>query len=187
MRQFHSLLVAILAAWLALSGPAALAQETPSGLPVPRFVSLKAGVANGRAGPQQAHPIVWRYVRAGLPMQVVMETSDWRRVRDPEGELTWMHNSLLSGRRSVYVLDETPLLARPRDDSPEEAIAETGAILWLERCREGWCRLEAQGRRGWARVGTLWGIYPEEGGPGEAGAGQSALSAAAAHDTAPGQ
>jgi len=186
MLGLHRFILSACAVLTVLAGPAALAQDTPSGLPVPRFVSLKVGVANGRAGPQQAHPILWRYVRAGLPMEVVMETPEWRRVRDPDGELTWMHNSLLSGRRSVYALAETPLRARPREDSPEEAIAEAGAILWLERCRDGWCRLEAQGRRGWAQVGTLWGIYPEEGGPPAEAAGQPALSAAAAHDTAPG-
>ena len=152
---------------------------------MPRFVSLKVGIANGRAGPQQAHPIVWRYTRTGLPMEIVAETSEWRRVRDPDGEVTWMHNSLLSGRRSVYTRDETALLARPREDAPEEAVADGGAVLWLERCRDGWCRLEAQGLRGWARVETLWGIYPEEGGSDLSSPADPVLSANVAHDTAP--
>lgn len=65
--------------------------DTPSGQQVPRFVSLKVDVANGRSGPSRSHPIAWRYVRAGLPMEVIAETPDWRRVRDPDGEITWMH------------------------------------------------------------------------------------------------
>lgn len=171
-----------------LLGAPALAQDapTPSGFPVPRYVSLKAGVANGRAGPEQAHPIVWRYVRAGLPMEVIAETPDWRRVRDPDGEVTWMHRTLLSARRSVVTLTDTPLLARPSEDAPVEADAEAGAVLWLERCRDGWCRLEAQGHRGWAETSALWGINDTERG-GEAAATQSslALSAHSPHDTAP--
>lgn len=185
MIVMRSFLLALMALSLPVMAGAALAQDTPSGLPVPRFVSLKVGVANGRAGPQQAHPILWRYVRTGLPMEIVAETPEWRRVRDPEGELTWVHNSLLSGRRSVYVLSETALRARPRDDAPEEAIAETGAILWLERCRDGWCRLEAQGRRGWARTETLWGVYTHEGDPSTLSNVTAALSDPLAHDTAP--
>lgn len=181
-------LIPILFAALVLAAPVA-AQDapTPSGFPVPRFVSLKAGVANGRAGPEQAHPIVWRYVRAGLPMEVIAETADWRRVRDPDGEVTWMHRTLLSARRSVIALEETPLLVRPAGDAPVEAVADAGAVLWLERCRDGWCRVEAQGHRGWADVSTLWGIYDSER-DGQAAAAQRnpALSASAPHDTAPG-
>lgn len=119
--------------------------DTPSGQQVPRFVSLKVDVANGRSGPSRSHPIAWRYVRAGLPMEVIAETPDWRRVRDPDGEITWMHRSILSGRRSVWTLAETPLHARDNADSPVEAIAEPGVILSLERCRTGWCRVEAPG------------------------------------------
>lgn len=162
------------------------AADTPSGQQVPRFVSLRVDVANGRSGPSSQHPIAWRYTRAGLPMEVIAETPDWRRVRDPDGEVTWMHRSILSGRRSVYTLEETPMHARDNGDSPVEAIAEPGVILSLERCRTGWCRVEAQGYRGWVRTSTLWGVYPEERGGNEAapGHGNPALSTTLAHDTA---
>ena len=181
-----------LACLACLAGPAALfAQDTehtatPSGQAVPRFVSLKVDVANGRSGPSSQHPIAWRYLRAGLPMEVIAETPDWRRVRDPEGEVTWMHRSILSGRRSVYTLEETTLHARDSDSSPIEAVAEPGVILSLERCRTGWCRVEAQGFRGWVRPHTLWGVYPQEldGETGDDSDGNPALSPSVAHDTA---
>ncbi|MEE2526715.1 SH3 domain-containing protein [Hyphobacterium sp. HN65] len=150
---------------LLLSGMApALAQdaETPSGYPVPRFVSLKVGVANGRAGPSREHPIVWRYVREGLPLRVTAEAPDWRRVEDPDGEVTWMHHSLLSGRRTVYVPAETELRIRPDDEANVEAVAEAGSILDLERCADGWCRFEAQGMHGWARAEAVWGLMPTD-------------------------
>ncbi|MFS2316387.1 SH3 domain-containing protein [Maricaulis sp. D1M11] len=193
------LVLALLATIMAGLGPSALAQgdratggqpDTPSGLPVPRFVSLKSDVTNGRVGPSQAHPIAWRYVRAGLPMEVIAETRQWRRVRDPEGEVVWMHRVVLSSRRSVYALEETPLHARAAQDSPVEAIADAGVVLSLERCRSGWCRVEANGRRGWAPASLLWGVYPHERDgslPAESGLspnGSSALSAPAPHDTA---
>lgn len=161
---------------LALAGAApALAEtcDTHSGLPVPRFVSLKFAEVNGRAGPSQGHPVRWVYVRQGLPVQVVAETEDWRQVRDPEGETVWMHRRTLSGRRAVRALDQTALRARPEADAVEEATAEPGAVLWLERCRLGWCRVEADDLRGWAEAKALWGVYPHETGraPAEAEAG----------------
>jgi SH3-like domain-containing protein len=147
-----------------LMAPPARAQmaDTPSGYPVPRFVSLKVGVAHGRAGPSRDHPIVWRYVREGLPLRVTAEAPDWRRVEDPDGEVTWMHHSLLSGRRTVYAPGEIALHIRPDADSDIEAIADAGAILELERCAGGWCRLEAQGLHGWVEANAVWGLMPSD-------------------------
>ena len=115
-------------------------------------------------------------------MQVVAETEDWRRVVDPDGETTWMHRSILSGRRSAFTTDETVLRARAELDAPVEAIADAGIVLFLERCRTGWCRVEAQGYRGWVETGTLWGLYEEE--RAEARNGSAALSASLTRDTA---
>jgi len=161
MRMFVPLIPFFAAACL---GAPALAQacNTPSGHPVPRFVSLKSSEANGRAGPSLAHPVRWAYRRAGLPVQVVAESGAWRRIRDPGGEEVWMHGPLLSGRRSVWTLEAVWLHARPDAQSPQIALAEPGAVLWLERCRSGWCRLEASGYRGWARADAFWGVYADE-------------------------
>ena len=95
-------------------------------------------------------------------MQIVAETPSWRRVRYPEGVLTWMHKSLLSGRRSAVAIEEAPLFARADQDSPQKALVEIGAVLSLERCRVGWCRVEAQGHRGWVQTHLLWGVYQNE-------------------------
>jgi len=162
------------------------AEPTPSGQAVPRFVSIKFDVANGRSGPSREHPIAWRYVRASLPLEVIAETPNWRRVRDPEGEVTWMHRRVLSGRRSVFTLEDTPLRARAELDAPEDAIAEAGVILSLERCRAGWCRIEAEGYRGWAQAETLWGVYTQEreSAANQPADGTTALSPTLPHDTA---
>lgn len=163
-------LILALAGLLGMTAPAAAQGcDTHSGLPVPRFVSLKFESVNGRAGPSLGHPIVWEYTRAGLPLEVIAETADWRRVRDPDGEETWMHRRVLSGRRAVILSAAATLRARPEADAVVEAEAEAGAVLWLERCRAGWCRLEAGGRRGWLEAGTVWGIYPGERDPRGAG------------------
>lgn len=139
--------------------------DTFSGLPVPRFVSLRFDEAAGRSGPSEEHAIDWMYKRAGLPVQIVAETPDWRRVRDPDGEEVWMHRRLLSGRRAVRALEPADMQARPEAEAALIARIEPGAVLWLERCRAGWCRLEADGRRGWARAEAFWGVYADEAEP----------------------
>lgn len=155
-------LIALIAAAAGLFGaPAAvLAQacEGFSGLPVPRFVSLRYDEAIGRSGPSRQHPELYVYRRAGLPLEVIQETPDWRKVRDPGGVEVWMHRRLLSGRRAVWALNAADLHARPEADASLIARIEPGARLWLERCRTDWCRLEADGRRGWAPAASFWGV-----------------------------
>ena len=74
-----------------------------SGLPIPRFVSLKSDRVNVRKGPSTDQAIVWVFNRAGLPVEVIAESENWRRVRDSEGADGWVFHSLLSGRRTVLV------------------------------------------------------------------------------------
>lgn len=162
-RLFTASLLAASFALLVAGAPAwAQMCDTPSGQPVPRFVTLKFSEVRGRIGPSTSHPVRWEYRRAGLPVEIVAETAEWRRVRDPHGEESWMHRRTLAGRRAVHVLEETGLHTRPDVESPETARAEPGAILWLERCRSGWCRLEAGGHRGWVLAARLWGTYAHE-------------------------
>ncbi|MGY9106763.1 MAG: SH3 domain-containing protein, partial [Alphaproteobacteria bacterium] len=61
----------------------------------PRFVSLRSDLVNMREGPSTEHSVKWVYHREGLPMQVLAEYDVWRRVRDQDGEIGWIHVSLL--------------------------------------------------------------------------------------------
>ena len=93
--------------WLAGYGMAQ-AQETKltvrgSGLPVPRYVTLKFDEANLRAGPGREYPVLWQYQKAGLPLLVDAEFGIWRKVIDHDGTAGWMHGSVLSLRRMALV------------------------------------------------------------------------------------
>ena len=43
---------------------------TTSGLPVPRYVSLKSDHVNVRAGPTKDNDVAWIYTRSGLPVEI---------------------------------------------------------------------------------------------------------------------
>src|SRR6267143_4782108 len=72
--------------------------QTTSGLPLPRYVSLKSDHVNVRAGPTKDNDVAWIYTRSGLPVEITAEFENWRRVRDSEGSEGWVYHSLLSGR-----------------------------------------------------------------------------------------
>lgn len=135
------------------------AAKTPSGFPVPRYVSLKVGKVNGRIGPSRKHPIAWQYRRKGLPLVVVAETEMWRKVRDVTGDESWIHKPALSGIRHVLVLEQATLHTKAKTSARIAALVERNALLELEECNEAdWCKVKsANGLKGWTQRYNLWG------------------------------
>lgn len=134
-------------------------RPTPSGLPVPRWVTTKFATVNARGGPGDEHRKLWVYRVKGLPVQVVAETRDWRRVCDAQGGLAWVHKRTVDGTRGVLNLNAgpEPLLAKPQPGAAAQAYLAPGALAKLDRCKAGWCRVEAGGTKGWAPAAALWG------------------------------
>lgn len=134
-------------------------RPTPSGYPVPRYLTLKFGKVNARSGPGDDHRLQFVYRTKGLPLQVVAETSDWRRVCDPEGQVTWVHKRVTDGRRNVINMSArpAPLYRSPRPDAQPAAYLNVRALAALVRCEKGWCKVKADGASGWVREGALWG------------------------------
>lgn len=132
-------------------------------LPIPRFVSLKAEEGNVRRGPSLSHRIDWVFKHRNMPLRVTGEHGHWRRVEDRDGQGGWVHYSLLSGARHVIIEhDLTPLRTKPGIEAAVNAYAEAGVVARLGSCDLDWCRVNANGKRGWVRKGTLWGVRPEE-------------------------
>jgi SH3-like domain-containing protein len=148
-------------------GHAAKDVTTTSGLPVPRYVSLKSDHVNVRAGPTKDQDVSWIYTRAGLPVEITAEFENWRRVRDSEGAEGWVYHSLLSGRRTAVVTmkkrDELAALRdRPDADSAVAARLQAGVLAQVKRCTGNWCRISGDGFDGWIEQQRLWGVYADE-------------------------
>lgn len=145
---------------VAAPAPGATAERpTPSGYPVPRYVTLKFGKVNARTGPGDDHRLQFVYRTKGLPLQVVAETSEWRRVCDPEGQVTWVHKRVTDGRRNVINMSArpAPLYRSPKPEAQAAAFLNVRALAALVRCEKGWCKVKADGASGWVREGALWG------------------------------
>jgi SH3-like domain-containing protein len=143
----------------------------PSGkasLPVPRFVSLKSDKVNVRKGPSTDQAIVWVFSRAGLPVEVIAESDNWRRVRDSEGADGWVFHSLLSGRRTVLVTpwskdeDSVPLYASKSTNARAVAALQSGVLGNVMDCDGEWCRVSVDDYSGFVQQDRLWGVYRGE-------------------------
>lgn len=134
-----------------------------SGLPVPRFASLRAGRAYMRAGPGKEYPVIWEFVLPGTPLEVVSEWNVWRKVRDSDGTEGWMDRAMLSTDRTIQITRQTrDLRARPDLSSPIVLRAEAGVVMRVTMCADRWCRVEGQGRSGYMLREHGFGVYPNE-------------------------
>lgn len=135
-----------------------------SGLPIPRFVSLRSNKVFVRTGPALRYPIKWIYKRESLPIEIIQEFDTWRKIRDRDGEEGWIHTSLLSGKRHAVVAaeEEVYLRKKPDPESRQVALVENEAVLKIEECILFWCKVSAKGFSGWIERKSIWGVYETE-------------------------
>lgn len=154
------ILMAVLSLAAAMPRPAAAENDK---LPVPRFVSLKADEANLRTGPGIRYPVRWVYRKKWLPVEIVEEFDHWRKIRDVDGESGWVHKSLLSSRRTVFITDKQAVLRKHQEENaPPLLRAERGVIADVIECESRWCRVQIENVKGWAPKTAFWGAYSQE-------------------------
>ena len=155
-------------AWPGRAAPSAgEVAGTASGLPVPRFVSLKSDRVNVRGGPNKDQDVRWVYTRAGMPVEITAEFENWRRIRDWEGSEGWVYHSLLSGKRSAVIVpkakdDLVPLYESADAKSPVVAQLQSGVLGVLKSCSGSWCHITGKNFDGYIRQERVWGAYPNE-------------------------
>ena len=137
-------------------------------LPVPRFVSLKSDKVNVRRGPSTDQAIVWVFSRAGLPVEIIAESDNWRRVRDSEGADGWVFHSLLSARRTALVTpwskgdERVPLYSSESTGSRAVAELQSGVLGNVLGCDGEWCNVSVDDYSGYVQQDKLWGVYKGE-------------------------
>ncbi len=148
-----------------------------TGLPVPRFVILKAHETNLRKGPHIKYPIAWTYKQRGYPMQVVAEFENWRKLKDLDGSEGWVHENLINGVRNAVITknelkrtdfpynipaNESIIFLHPDEYSYPVARAQIGAIGKVKKCHQDWCQIKFSSAVGWVRKTNIWGVFEDE-------------------------
>jgi SH3-like domain-containing protein len=139
---------------------------TSTGLPLPRYVSLRSDNVNLRSGPGTRYPIDWVYKRRELPVRIEREFDVWRLISAPDGTKGWVHQATLTGRRGFLVTGEEERVLRSEASSASDAVArlKPGVVGRLMSCDPGaeWCRVQVKGYKGWLRRSDFWGTLPGE-------------------------
>lgn len=148
--------------------PSATVKVGASGLRVPRFVSLKSDRVNVRKGPSTGYAVDWVFSRAGLPVEVLAESENWRQIRDSEGSEGWVFHALLSGRRTALVMpwvrQRRTILLHDEASTGSDVVArlESGVLGSVHKCDGEWCNFTVGNYNGWIEQERLWGVYRNE-------------------------
>lgn len=163
---FCSFIVAFLLFSLPVSAQG-LPDDGETGLALPRMVSLRSNMINARSGPGARYPISWVYRQKNAPVEIVAEFDVWRKIKDWKGAESWMHKSMLSGRRTAKIvsLGESNIYDKPDYNSPVIARAEEEVVGVIEKCPagKGFCLINFDNTiTGWVLKSDIFGVYPDE-------------------------
>jgi SH3-like domain-containing protein len=161
----RSLLLGWLGLCFLLAAPAHAAEEkgAVTGYAIPRFVSVRVDEANLRTGPGKYFPICLELKRRGMPVKVVDEFKLWRQVELHDHVTGWLHQSLITGRRTFLVGNAlVEMLDDPSAEADVVAKMEPGALAILEECNGDWCLVSTSGFEGWVPRVAGWGALPGE-------------------------
>ena len=132
--------------------------------PLPRFASIGQEKSYVRTGPGSRYPIKWVFHKKYLPVEIVLEFDNWRKIIDHEGEVGWMHLSQLSGKRSALITSEDMVRLYRAPSKTETLIAflEPNVVASIVSCSTKWCLINAKGYKGWLEKEYIWGVYKNE-------------------------
>jgi len=108
------------------------------------------------------------FSRAGLPVEIIAESENWRRVRDSEGADGWVFHSMLSARRTALVApwtkgeESVPLYDSKSTSSHAVAALQAGVLGNVLSCDGEWCNVSVEDYSGYVQQDKLWGVYRGE-------------------------
>ena len=142
------------------------ADESESGLAIPRMVSLRSNLINARSGPGARYPIEWVYRQKTAPVEIIAEFELWRKIRDWEGSETWVHKSMLSGARTIKMTakGESNIYNQPDYNAKVIAKVEDQVVGKVLKCpsRSSFCLIKFDTIEGWVPKRHFFGVYGDE-------------------------
>jgi len=142
--------IALVLALVMVAGPASAA----------RYVSLRSDKAFLREGPTYQHRVLFIYKRKDYPLQVLSVYESWRKVRDVDGTVGWMSQTMLSDQRTVLVTGHGTAVLHAAADGGSSIVAkaEPGVVAKLRACKPQFCEIIADSQKGWIDRTRIWGV-----------------------------
>lgn len=128
----------------------------PSGFAAERL-AVAVPIANIRTGPGTNYDILWNAEKF-FPILILEKKGGWYRFRDFEGDVGWVHKSLIQKIPSVItVKPKCNIRAGPGMSYEILFSVESGVPFKILKTQGNWIYVEhADGDRGWIHKGLVW-------------------------------
>ena len=121
--------------------------------------SLKNTKVNVRLGPSKNYPIKYVYEKKYLPVKIIDEHYNWRKVRDYDNDTGWIHVSQLSKiKTTVTTKNNQVVYSSPTIYSKPKVKLEIYQVLTIKQCNQIWCEIKNSKTNGWIKKEHLWAI-----------------------------
>ena len=124
----------------------------------PRYVSLKKEKVYMRYNASFEAPRSYIYLKKHLPVLVIDENENWRKIRDVDGIEGWIHKSMLSSKKTFINQKKQNLFRYLENKSLIIAIVEKDVVGRILLCKEDFCKVKIRNYKGWIEKKFLWGI-----------------------------
>ena len=122
------------------------------------FLTLRYDKVNLRQGPSRQYPIKIFYKKKFLPVLILDESDNFRKIRDHENNSGWIHWSQLKKINSIISLEDKILFKKPSNFSKPLAKIKKGRLLILQKCDGKWCKIKTEKFKGWIKMENVWGF-----------------------------
>ena len=123
----------------------------------PKYASIKKEKAYSRHNASFDAPLEWIYKKKKLPILIIRERDNWREIRDIDGDISWMHVSMISNKRT-FINREDQNLLKYKNNNIVNAIVKKGVVGKIINCDEIFCKVKIKNYKGWVEKKYLWGI-----------------------------
>ena len=123
----------------------------------PKYASIKKEKAYSRHNASFDAPLEWIYQKKNLPILIIRERDNWREIRDIDGDISWMHVSMISNKRT-FINREDQNLLKYKNNNIVNVIVKKGVVGKIINCDEIFCKVKIKNYKGWVEKKYLWGI-----------------------------
>ena len=124
------------------------------------FLTLRNNTANLRQGPSFDYPVKIFYKKKYLPVLVVDNSYNFRKIKDHENNTGWIHLSQLSKKKAALTnADQVVIFKKSTIFSTPLVVLEKGRLCLVLKCNDEWCKIKTDKYSGWVKKQNLWGNF----------------------------
>ena len=124
------------------------------------FLTLKYNRVKVRQGPSFEYPVKFIYKKKYLPIKIIDNKDNFRKITDLKNNNGWIHISQLAKKKSAINIHNLSIIfKKPNIYSQPMAKLEKGKIVIVKKCKEDWCKIITNDYKGWIFKNYLWGNF----------------------------